>query len=142
MIRDLGPTEEDLTTAQRLLVDRAVGMTGVIRLIEEYCREQGIFEGKALAPVLSANYGVFTNNLRMILLALGVNTRASERILGPLELAEQIDKEEAEKEARTAGERAEVPQDRLSSEDSAKTTDNLEGVPGEEIDDKGGEDDG
>ncbi len=76
LIHDLGPTEEDLTTAQKLLIDRCVGQTGVIRLIEEYCREEGILQGglqgRLLAPILAKNYLSFANSLRLNLQALGI----------------------------------------------------------------------
>jgi len=44
LIRDLGPTEEDLTTAQKVLIDRLVNYLGIVRLIEEYVKERGIFQ--------------------------------------------------------------------------------------------------
>jgi len=141
LIHDLGPTEKDLLTGQKLLIDRAVGITGVIRLIEEHAKENGIFEGKTLAPVLSANYNVFVNNLRMILLALGLKTCASERILGPLELAEQVDQEQAEREALEAERRAESPVEARSPGDLIAGTDNSDDPTGGEIDNEGGEDD-
>jgi hypothetical protein len=106
LILDLGPTEEDLTTAQKLLIDRVVGQTGVIRLIEEHCREQGIFRGARLQPVLAANYGAFTSSLRLNLQALGINARAGEKILSPLEIAAEIDAEKADQEAKASAERA------------------------------------
>jgi len=96
LIRDLGPDETDLTTAQRLLIDRIVGQAGVIRLIEEHCREQGIFQGRLLQPVLAKNYGSFVNSLRLNLQALGIDKRAGEKILNPLELAATIDSQKAE----------------------------------------------
>jgi hypothetical protein len=114
----------------------------VIRLIEEHCKEEGILREHLLAPVLAENYGSFVNSLRLNLQALGINTRAGERILGPLELAAEIDRDKAEQEIREAEQRAEMPQDRLSSEDSPDTTDNSDDTPGGEIDNEGGEDDG
>lgn len=76
LIHDLGPKEEDLTTAQKLIIDRCVGQVGVIRLIEEHCREEGILQGgirgRLLAPILAKNYGAFVNSLRLNLQALGI----------------------------------------------------------------------
>ena len=36
LIRDLGPQEQVLTTAQAILIDRVVTKMGVVRCIEEY----------------------------------------------------------------------------------------------------------
>jgi hypothetical protein len=127
LVRDLGPIEEGLTTGQKLLIDRTVGLVGVIRLIEEHVREQGVFHGGILIPVLANNYTAFTNSLRLNLQALGIDKRSGERILSPLEIAAEIDKEKADTETREAGGRARMPQDRLSSEDSAKVTDKSDG---------------
>jgi len=72
LVRDLGPIEEDLTTAQKLIVDRIVSLTGVIRLIEEFCREQGVFNGAVIQPVLANNFLAFNSSLRLNLQALGI----------------------------------------------------------------------
>lgn len=53
LTRDLGPREEDLTAAQRVLIDRAVSKLAVIRCIEEHVKETGVFKGKELSPVLA-----------------------------------------------------------------------------------------
>ena len=45
LIRDLGPTEEDLTAAQIILIDRVVTKLGVIRCIEEHIRENSVMRG-------------------------------------------------------------------------------------------------
>jgi len=44
LIRDLGPKEENLTTAQLVLIDRVITKLGIIRLIEEHVKEKGIFK--------------------------------------------------------------------------------------------------
>lgn len=45
LISDLGPSENDLTTAQRVIVDRIISKLGVIRCIEEYIRENSVMIG-------------------------------------------------------------------------------------------------
>jgi len=45
---------------------------------------------------------------------LGIARKAGDEILSPLQLAEQIDKEQAEQEAQEAEKRAEKPQDERS----------------------------
>jgi hypothetical protein len=45
LIRDLGPTEEELTAAQIILIDRVITKLGVIRCIEEHIRENSVMVG-------------------------------------------------------------------------------------------------
>jgi len=97
MIRDIGPTERDLTTAQLILVDRLVSLLGVIRLIEEKAKEDGIFSGKNLSPSLKTSYIAYNNTVRLTLEKLGIDKRMEDRILTPLELAKRIDEEEEAK---------------------------------------------
>jgi hypothetical protein len=139
LIGDLAGTEEALTTAQVIIIDRVIGKLGILRCIEEFIREHTVFVKDELAPCLKASYLAYGNSIRLDLQALGINTRAGERILGPLEIAEQIDAEQAEKEAREAekaaqagGLEATVPQGRLSPEDSPATTGNSDDTPGGE----------
>jgi len=142
LIHDLGPAEEDLTTAQKLLIDRIIGQAGVIRLIEEHVREEGVFHGRMLTSVLAQNYLSFVNSMRLNLQALGINARAGAKMLGPLEIAAEIDAENAEREARDAEKRAESPVEARSPVGTPDTTDNSGDDPGGEIDKKGGKDNG
>jgi hypothetical protein len=99
LIKDLGPTEADLTTAQLVLIDRIITKLGIIRCIEEYAREKGIFKGEGeLSPSLSANYLAYDNAIRLGLQALGIQRRDIEGGPSALEtyLASQA-KEAAEK---------------------------------------------
>lgn len=96
LIKDLGPREADLTTAERLLIDRAISKLGVIRCIEEHVKETGVFKAGELSPVLAKSYTNYCESLRRDLEALGINKRAGERILSPLEIAAEIDAEKAE----------------------------------------------
>jgi len=97
LIADLAGTEERMTTAQLILIGRVIGKLGVLRCIEEYIRERSIFEaegkGPELAPCLGRSYLGYSNSLRLDLQALGLAARAEERVLGPLEIAAEIDRE-------------------------------------------------
>jgi len=42
LIQDLGPSENDLSTAQIVLIDRVTTKLGVIRCIEEHVRENSV----------------------------------------------------------------------------------------------------
>jgi hypothetical protein len=93
LIRDIGPKEDDLTTAQAILIGRVIAKLGVLRCVEEYIRERSIFVGAELAPCLGKSYLAYSNSVRLDLCELGVSTRAGERMLGPLEIAAEIDRE-------------------------------------------------
>jgi len=87
LIKDLGPTEQDLTAAQIIIIDRVITKLGIIRLIEEYCREkQEIFQGSSgrLLPALSNNYLAYNNSVRLDLQSLGINKRVEE-IINPID---------------------------------------------------------
>ena len=72
LIADLGPQEQDLTTAQAILIDRVVTKMGVVRCVEEYIRENTVFEGKRLAPVLRESYLKYSTSITNDLRALGI----------------------------------------------------------------------
>jgi len=84
LIGDLGPTEEDLTTAQKVMVDRVVNYLGIVRLIEEYVKEKGIFQnpGGFLNPALSQNYLAYCGHIQRALVALGIDKRQVEHVKG------------------------------------------------------------
>jgi hypothetical protein len=81
LIRDLGPTEEDLTAAQIILIDRTITALGIIRCIEEYIRETSVMKGHDLSPALQQSYIAYVNHVRLNLVALGIKTKASENVL-------------------------------------------------------------
>lgn len=81
LIKDLGPTEADLTAAQIILIDRVVTKLGVIRCIEEHIRENSVMVGDNLAPSLKATYLAFDNSLRLALQALGIKSKKVEGIM-------------------------------------------------------------
>jgi hypothetical protein len=95
LIRDVAGTEEDLTTAQKILVDRACSLLSIIRCVEEHTREHGVFKGRELAPVLLKSYCAYSAELRRTLDMLGIRGKATDKILSPLEIAAEIDAEKA-----------------------------------------------
>ena len=81
LIKDLGGREQNLTQAQLILIDRAIAKLGIIRCVEEYCKETGIFQDGKLAHVLRDNYLAYTNSLRLDLQTLGVEGKKTEEII-------------------------------------------------------------
>jgi hypothetical protein len=94
LIRDLGPDEDDLTTAQKILIDRVITKLGVLRLIEEHCQDSGIFNQGELVSSLGQNYIAFDNSIRLSLQALGLDRRQKKEIL---ELSDYIAMKDREK---------------------------------------------
>jgi len=142
LVRDIGGTESALTAAQAILIDKTVNLYQITLCLEAYVRREGPFRGKRLDPVLGQNYLAYVNTIRLNLRELGINTRAGAKILGPLEIAAEIDAENAEREARDAEKRAESPVEARSPVGTPDTTDNSGDDPGGEIDKKGGKDNG
>ena len=92
LIRDLGPTEHDLTVAQLVLVDRVITKLGVTRCIEEFIRENTVFVGGDIAPPLKSSYLAYCNSIRLDLQALGLNKKLDE-VLTPFEIVEKEKKQ-------------------------------------------------
>jgi hypothetical protein len=88
LIQDLGPTENDLSTAKIILIDRITTKLGVIRCVEEYIRENSVMAGDDLAPSLKASYLAYNNSLRLDLQALGLEKKG-EAMLTPYEIVER-----------------------------------------------------
>ena len=78
IIRDIGPVEKDLTTAQLILIDRLISLIGVIRLIEEKAKEDGIFKGQDLTPSLKQSYISYNNTVRLTLRELGIDKKIGD----------------------------------------------------------------
>lgn len=98
LVRDLGPTENDLTAAQVILIDRIVSMLGVVRCIEEHIRGNSVMVGQNLASPLKESYLTYNNSIARILDKLGIKTKVGEGILDVQEAVTKFDKEkEAEK---------------------------------------------
>ena len=71
-IEDIGPTEDDLSTSQKVLIDKATSLLGITRCIEEHVREQGVFQGNRLNKSLGDNYLSYVNSLRLLLREIGI----------------------------------------------------------------------
>lgn len=99
LIRDLGPTETDLSTGQAIQIDRIIGKLGILRRIEEPVQERGVMKGNELSPSLGKNYLGWANSLRLDLLPLEVSKKNGKRILSPLEIAAEIDAEKGREPA-------------------------------------------
>jgi len=74
LLDDLGG-EDNLSTAQVVLIDRVISKLGCIRCVEEHIRENSVMVGEVLAPSLQASYLAFNNSLRLDLLALGLKKK-------------------------------------------------------------------
>lgn len=97
LIQDLGPNEEDLTTAQKVLVDRVVSKLGIVRCIEEYIKEKGVFSEENLTSPLKNSYLAYNNSIRLDLQSLGINESIQGKALPPEQLAKEISKESKNK---------------------------------------------
>ena len=106
LVRDLGPTEQDLTTAQLILIGRVICKLGILRCIEEYIRETGVMRGNNLAPSLQDSYVQYSSNLRMDLAALGIKTRVGEGVLDLGAYIRAKDAEKSQTKARKASRKA------------------------------------
>ena len=134
LIRDIGGVEPALTAAQTILIDKTVNLYQVTLCLEAYVRREGPFRGKKLDPVLGQNYLAYVNTIRLNLRELGITTRAGDKMLGPLEIAAEIDREQAEQDAQEAALAApggpESPVETRSPEVAPDTTDNSDNAPG------------
>lgn len=87
LIEDLGG---DLSTQETILIDRCISLLGVIRCIEEYSKEQGVFNNGKLQPALGKHYISYTNSLKQILSLLGIDRNETGREITPQDQAEII----------------------------------------------------
>ena len=93
LVQDIAGQEENLTTAQLVLVDRAISLLSVLRTIESSLSEEGIMRGQVLAKILQENYITYTNSLRLILRELGIDKRQTSDVLDLGKYIEQKDRE-------------------------------------------------
>jgi len=93
LTEDLGG-EVNMSTQELILVDRCVSILGVLRCIEEFCKEKGVFKGDELQPSLGKHYISYTNSLKQILSLLGIESRAGDKVLTMAELSKVIEEEE------------------------------------------------
>lgn len=81
LIDDLtgGQGEAALPAAKLILIDRSLALLGVLRLIEEYIAEKGVFQesGELMAP-LGSSYIAYQNTLRQTLALLGINRKVGK----------------------------------------------------------------
>jgi len=119
LIKDLGPNQESLTTAQLILIDRAVGKLGVIRCVEEFAKEAGVIKGHELSPILKRNYLAWANSLRLDLQALGIDRRQTESEMDLAEVVREIDERAAVEKAK-AGQGRETGEREIASPESNK----------------------
>ena len=102
LIKDCAGQEENLTTAQGLIIDRAIGKLAVIRCLEEYARERrAIMEGGELLPCLKHQYLQWSESFRRDLQSLDAlgQQKAEEERWDPIAEIQKLD-EEKEKEAK------------------------------------------
>lgn len=107
LVRCVAGSEDALSEQQRVMIDRIVSKLAICRLIELYVERYGAFprrtvKGKTivkleLVPCLGVNYLAFSNSIDRALIALGLTRKEAERVLTPLEIAAEIDAEEAAK---------------------------------------------
>ena len=97
LIRDCAGQERNLSTAQGLIIDRAIGKLAVIRCLEEYARERkAIMEGGELLPCLKAQYLQWSESFRRDLQSLEALARRQDEE-GPWDPIAEIKKLDEEK---------------------------------------------
>ena len=101
LVRDLGPTEENLTAAQIILIDRVVTKLGIIRCIEEHIRENSVMKGEDLAPAFRASYLAYNNSVRLDLQALGIEKKKADDVLDLGRYVEEKYGKKGKKDGRT-----------------------------------------
>jgi len=90
LVADIGGTEDNLSTQEIILIDRCVSLLGILRAIEEFCKEKGVFKGDELQPALGKHYISYTNSLKQILSLLGIDRNETGREITPQDQAEII----------------------------------------------------
>jgi len=94
LIKDLGGVEAELSMGQILLLNGVISTLGIVRCMEDYAREAGVFQGKQLTVCLQRNYTTYRETLRRYLIALfGIERKksANKAILITKEYLKQFD---------------------------------------------------
>jgi len=91
LVRDIAGEPENLTAAQVILIDKTMSLYQITLCLEAYIRREGPFRGKKLDPILRENYIAYVNSIRLNLRELGIKTKVKDRLLGPFEIAAEID---------------------------------------------------
>ncbi len=123
LIQDLSPTgsENDLSAAQKIMIDRVCNKLAILRCIEEEVREKGVFAGDKLTHVLQESYVCYANSLRLDLMALGIRPKKTKEILNLGKYIEARAKEKSGKDKDRGG--IEVGHPAQSSSDSSGAQD-------------------
>ena len=97
LVHDLGESEASLSTAQRVLIDRAVTFLGVVRLIEEHAREYGLLDqrGNVKGGIGSRQYLAFNRHIKDCLALLGLK-RIEQREPSFAEIIKAFDERKAD----------------------------------------------
>ena len=96
LIENLGG-DQSLSTAQAILIDRIISKLGISRCIEEHTLENSVMVGNSLAPALKASYLAYSNSIRLDLVALGINSKATGE---PLDLGRYVDEKYGAKKGK------------------------------------------
>ena len=99
MINDLAGSEQDLSTAQVILINQTIGLLGVTRCIEEYIRSNTVMKGEEISPSLKSSYLSYNNSIRLNLQALGIEKKVTGRT-SLEDYISEITKENKEKEVK------------------------------------------
>ncbi len=109
LVRDLGPTEDDLSTAQLVTIDRCITYLGAARAIEEWVSAQGFMKNGMLNPSISTFYLSFCGGVLKCLSLLGFDRRKAEDIIDLGRYKEAKIQEKARRaNSKTGGKRAET----------------------------------
>jgi len=101
LIHDLAKSEEDLSTGQKVLVDRVVTFLGVVRLIEEHAGQYGVLDSEGrLTSGLTVHYLAFNRQIQSMLALLGIQRKEIEE---PLDLKTYIEAKYGKEEKKVAG---------------------------------------
>jgi hypothetical protein len=93
LISDLAKSEEDLSTGQRVLIDRVVTFLGVVRLIEEHARDNGLLDqrGRLKGGIGTGNYLSFNRHIKDCLALLGLNKHKADEALTIQDVIREFD---------------------------------------------------
>jgi len=102
LIHDLAESEEKLSTAQKVLIDRIITFLGVVRLIEEHAREHGLLDssGKLKSGIGTGQYLSFNRFIKEALALLGIERREIESEMSLADVIREHDEKKAEAEGQ------------------------------------------
>ena len=102
LIHDLAESEEKLSTAQKVLIDRIITFLGVVRLIEEHAREHGLLDssGKLKSGIGTGQYLSFNRFIKEALALLGIERREVEEVMTLADVIREHDEKKGEAEGQ------------------------------------------